>query len=59
MAMHTDPVCGMQVDDEKAAERTAFQASTFYFCSPACKVKFDEKPQQYATEKVTTLNLAE
>ena len=33
MAMQTDPVCGMQVDDQNAEAETEFQGKTYYFCS--------------------------
>ena len=48
MAMQTDPVCGMQVDEQKAAGQSEHQGHTYYFCSPNCKHKFDENPEQYA-----------
>jgi YHS domain-containing protein len=45
---HTDPVCGMQVSEE-----TPFKShngtETIYFCSAACKAKFDADPKQYET----------
>jgi Cu+-exporting ATPase len=48
MATHTDPVCGMQVDESKAAGQSNHQGQTYYFCSQGCKGKFDENPEQYA-----------
>ena len=50
MAMHTDPVCGMQVDDQKSTEKSQFQGTNYYFCSSDCKRKFDQQPQQYASK---------
>jgi Cu+-exporting ATPase len=50
MAMQTDPVCGMQVDDQKATAKSQFQGSNYYFCSEDCKRKFDQQPQQYASK---------
>ncbi len=47
VAMHTDPICGMQVDDQKAAGQSEHQGQTYYFCSQGCKRKFDENPEQY------------
>lgn len=46
--MEKDVVCGMQVDPAKAAARTEYRGMTYYFCSPACKAKFDANPAQYA-----------
>lgn len=50
MAMQTDPVCGMQVDEQKAAGQSEHQGQTYYFCSPGCKRKFDENPAEYASQ---------
>ncbi len=46
--MTKDPVCGMQIDEKQAAGKSEHQGQTFYFCSPNCKQKFDENPEQYA-----------
>jgi len=46
--MATDPVCGMRVDETRAAGRSDYQNQTYYFCSAGCKQKFDQAPQQYA-----------
>jgi YHS domain-containing protein len=46
--MATDPVCKMQVDENKAAGKSEFNGKTYYFCALACKTKFDANPQQYA-----------
>ena len=45
--MKTDPVCGMQVDPEKAAGKSEYLGATYYFCAPGCKRKFDTHPEQY------------
>jgi YHS domain-containing protein len=50
MAMHTDPVCGMQVDDQKSTAKSQFQGPNYHFCSDECKRKFDQQPQQYASK---------
>ena len=46
--MAKDPVCGMNVDEKKAAGRTTHEGKTYYFCSTGCKTKFDANPGQYA-----------
>jgi len=46
--MNTDPVCGMKVDPEKAQFESQYAGKTYNFCSRECKIKFDEKPEQYA-----------
>ncbi|HET6371633.1 MAG TPA: YHS domain-containing protein [Nitrospiria bacterium] len=48
--MAKDPVCGMQVDEQKAAGQASFEGKTYFFCSAFCKKKFEENPSQYAQE---------
>jgi YHS domain-containing protein len=48
--MSTDPVCGMQVDESKAAGKSTYRDQAYYFCSPQCKQKFDENPDSYTGE---------
>ena len=45
--MAIDPVCGMDIDEEKASARTAYDGETFYFCSQDCKREFLEEPEIY------------
>ncbi|MGH9839679.1 MAG: YHS domain-containing protein [Blastocatellia bacterium] len=47
MAMQTDPVCGMQIDDQKASAKSQYQGTDYYFCSADCNRKFDQQPEQY------------
>lgn len=47
--MAKDPVCGMTVSKESAPAKEAYKGHTFYFCSDACKQKFDQDPGRYAT----------
>lgn len=48
MATQTDPVCGMQVDEQHPAGTSEFNKKTYYFCSQGCKQKFDANPERYA-----------
>ncbi len=48
--MTKDPVCGMQIDEKKAAGKSDYRGQTFYFCSPGCKERFDRNPEQYANK---------
>jgi Cu+-exporting ATPase len=41
-----DTVCGMEVRKDEAVT-TSYRAKTFYFCSDACKEKFEEDPERY------------
>ncbi len=50
MAMQTDPVCGMQIEESTAAEKSDYQGQTFYFCSVACKTRFDDEPEKYVNQ---------
>ncbi len=43
-----DPVCGMQVDPKTAPARSEYMGKSVYFCSPACKKRFDANPAKYA-----------
>lgn len=46
-----DPICGMQVDEKRAAAtgRTSeYQGVTFYFCADECKRRFDAEPAKHA-----------
>lgn len=46
--MARDPVCGMQVDERKAAGKSEYKGKTYYFCSTGCKTAFDQDPERYA-----------
>ncbi len=46
--MTKDPVCGMQVDENKAAATSSHQGKKYSFCGQDCKNKFDQQPQRYA-----------
>ena len=48
--MATDPVCKMQVDENKAAGKSQYGGKTYYFCSPGCKTKFDANPSSYVKQ---------
>jgi P-type Cu+ transporter len=48
--METDPVCNMQVDPNNAAGKSEHAGKTYYFCSAACKKRFDANPAQYTAK---------
>ena len=48
--MTKDPVCGMEVDEKNAAARAKVGGRTYYFCSVACKSRFDKDPKQFTTK---------
>jgi YHS domain-containing protein len=45
--MAKDPVCGMEVDAEKAARISVYHSRTYYFCALGCKQAFDANPEKY------------
>ncbi len=48
--MAKDPVCGMQVDEKKAAGASEYKGKTYYFCAAGCQKAFDENPERYSKE---------
>ena len=48
MAKQTDPVCGMQIEEQNAAGKSERDGETYYFCSAGCKERFDREPDRYA-----------
>ncbi len=44
--MTRDPVCKMQVDEQKAP-KSEYKGKEYYFCSLDCKEQFDNDPQRY------------
>ena len=46
--MARDPICGMKVDEKKAAGTSTQAGTTYYFCSTNCKTQFDKNLTKYA-----------
>jgi YHS domain-containing protein len=46
--MAKDPVCGMNVEEKKAAATAVHDGKTYYFCSVSCKATFEKAPAKYA-----------
>ncbi len=46
-AVAKDPVCGMQVDEKKAAATSNYKGTTYYFCAAACKATFERAPDKF------------
>jgi Cu+-exporting ATPase len=42
-----DPVCGMSVSPDAAADSHEYKGKIYYFCSPHCLHKFREDPQRF------------
>ncbi len=47
-----DPVCGMEVQPEDAADTAEFEGQKIYFCSNTCKDEFEHNKRKYAVKKV-------
>lgn len=45
--MAKDPVCGMTVDEKRAAGTATHGDKTYYFCAVACRDKFVKDPKRY------------
>jgi len=45
--MVKDPVCGMEIDENKAKHKTQHGGETYYFCASACKETFEKNPEKY------------
>lgn len=48
--MARDLVCQTEVPDEGNRYFSEYSSDTFYFCSPECKRKFDDHPDDYIRE---------
>lgn len=47
--MAKDPVCDMQIEQEKAAATSTYKGKTYYFCSKGCAAEFQENPGKFIT----------
>jgi YHS domain-containing protein len=51
MVMTRDPVCGMKIDEDEAAETSEYLGEEYYFCSEECKEEFDKDPARFVERK--------
>ena len=42
-----DPVCGMDVAPQAAADQSQYDGTTYYFCRLGCREAFDKEPGRY------------
>lgn len=49
-----DPVCGMDVEEQKAAATATYGGKTYYFCDPGCKTAFERAPEKYVAKPGAT-----
>lgn len=45
--MAQDPVCFMNVNENKADATSIYKGKKYYFCAVGCKEKFDKEPEKY------------
>ncbi len=50
--MAIDPVCKMEVKENKAAATSEYKGKKYYFCAVGCKKAFDQNPKKYLTKEV-------
>ena len=48
--MAKDPVCGMEIDEKKAAGTVVHKGKTYYFCAVGCKARFEQEPEKYVKD---------
>lgn len=46
-----DPVCGMTIELADVAGQSTLGGTTYHFCSPACKRKFDANPTTFGAKR--------
>ena len=49
--MARDPICQMEVEEKGARWTSVYEAQRHYFCSAACKEKFDAAPGRFAGDE--------
>ena len=47
MARAIDPVCGMEVETDRAAATVNYRTRNYYFCAEACAAAFRADPEQF------------
>jgi len=45
MAIVTDPVCGMQIEESEAAAQLVYEGQPLFFCSEDCRRTFENAPR--------------
>jgi YHS domain-containing protein len=49
--MAIDPVCEMDVDENKAAAKYDYKGETYYFCAVGCKEAFSKDPEKFLKKR--------
>lgn len=45
--MAKDPVCGMEVDENKSGHKMNYKGKTYYFCGQSCLQSFKNNPAHF------------
>ena len=45
--MVRDPVCGMEIKNKAKAEKAEYNGKIYFFCTPLCKIQFEQEPEKY------------
>jgi YHS domain-containing protein len=45
--MAKDPVCGMQVEEDRADFQSQFEGKKYFSCSDECRTEFGAEPDAY------------
>jgi len=45
--MTTDPVCGLEVDEEQSQFKMMFAGRKYAFCSDDCRKEFADRPEEF------------
>jgi YHS domain-containing protein len=48
--MGLDPVCKMEVNPASAEAQSEYRGQVFYFCSTACRQRFEANPERYVDD---------
>ena len=48
-----DPVCGMLVNEQKAAGHAYYEGAEYSFCCPRCQQQFEADPAKYVNPAVS------
>jgi class 3 adenylate cyclase/YHS domain-containing protein len=54
-----DPVCGMELDPDRAAAELVWEGQRFWFCSQGCLQRFTKAPERYARSQSTEIGQVE
>src|SRR5689334_9512735 len=55
VALHHDPVCGMDIEEQNAAGSVEYGGKRYYFCNPSCLQKFKADPERYLNPQPRTV----